>query len=158
VHADASVLTGEEPSEGPWLAETDTGAHLCSEEVRRLACDARVEWILESDGRSVGIGRRGRVLPGAVYRAMRFRDQSCRFPGCERKKWLKAHHLVHWARGGGTDLDNLVRLCHAHHRLIHEGGWRTSGLPAHDLRFHDPGGRQLRSMSESRASPTAISA
>src|SRR5205807_9920853 len=32
------------------------------------------------------------------------RDQTCRFPGCGRKKWLKAHHLVHWARGGGTDL------------------------------------------------------
>jgi hypothetical protein len=34
-------------------------------------------------------------------------------------------------------------LCHAHHRLIHEGGWRTSGHPARDLRFHDPTGRPL---------------
>jgi hypothetical protein len=28
-----------------------------------------------------------------------------------------------------------------HHRLIHEGGWRISGHPARNLRFHDPGGR-----------------
>jgi hypothetical protein len=28
--------------------------------------------------------------------------------------------------------------------LAPEGGWRTSGHPAHDLRFHDPGGRPLR--------------
>jgi hypothetical protein len=31
---------------------------------------------------------------------------------------------VHWARGGTTDLDNLVLLCHRHHRLVHEGGWQ----------------------------------
>jgi hypothetical protein len=35
-------------------------------------------------------------------------------------------------------------LCSAHHRLIHEGGWRISGHPGEDLRFHDPGGRPLR--------------
>jgi len=55
---------------------------------------------------------------------------------------------VHWAKGGGTDLDNLILLCHAHHRLIHEGGWRTSGHPGRDLRFHDPTGRALRTLSD----------
>jgi len=54
---------------------------------------------------------------------------------------------VHWARGGGTDLENLVLLCHAHHRLIHEGRWTTSGHPAHDLRFHDPTGRPIRALT-----------
>ena len=142
VHADAAVLTDEERESGPWLAESESGARFTSEAVRRLACDARIEWMVESAGRCVGIGRRGRVVPGAMSRALRHRDQTCRFPGCERSRWLKAHHLVHWARGGGTDLDNLVLLCQAHHRLLHEGGWRTSGHPAHDLRFHDPGGRR----------------
>jgi hypothetical protein len=78
------------------------------------------------------------------------RRAACRFPGCERKRWLNAHHLVHWADGGGTNLDNLILLCHAHHRLIHEGGWRTSGHPGHDLRFHDPGGRPLRTLPLAR--------
>ena len=41
VHADATVLTGEEPDRGPWLAETESGERLPSEAVRRLACDAR---------------------------------------------------------------------------------------------------------------------
>ncbi len=63
-------------------------------------------------------------------------------PGCERKRWLHAHHLIH--DGGATNLDNLVLQCHAHHRLIHEGGWRTGGHPARDLRFHDAGGRPVR--------------
>ena len=142
VHAGAEVLAREEAETGPWLAETESGQRLAPESVRRLACDSRIEWILESGGRPVGIGRRGRAVPGVLLRALRFRDGGmCRFPGCERKRWLHAHHLVHWGDGGATDLDNLVLLCHAHHRLIHEGGWRTSGHPARNLRFHDPGRR-----------------
>jgi hypothetical protein len=145
VHAGAEVLVREEPDRGPWLAETEGGQRLASETVRRLACDARIEWVLESEGRPVGIGRRGRQVPEQVHRILRHRDgRTCRFPGCERKRWLHAHHMVHWADGGATNLDNLVLLCHAHHRLIHEGGWRTSGHPAHHLRFHDPGGQPLR--------------
>jgi Domain of unknown function (DUF222)/HNH endonuclease len=144
LHAGAEVLTGGDQDRGPWLAETEAGHRLSSEAVRRLACDGRIEWIVEQGGRPVGIGRRGRVVPGALGRALRHRDRTCRFPGCEHKRWLHAHHLVHWARGGATNLDNLVLLCHAHHRLVHEGRWRTSGHPAHDLRFHDPGGRPLR--------------
>jgi hypothetical protein len=144
VHAGAEVLTGEEPDRGPWLSETEGGTRLPTEAVRRLACDSRIEWVLESGGRAVGIGRRGRAVPGLFLRLLRHRDLGCRFPGCERRRWVQAHHLVHWADGGATNLDNLVLLCHAHHRLIHEGGWRTSGHPARDLRFHDPTGRPVR--------------
>src|SRR5205807_2385580 len=146
VHAAAEVLTGEEGG-APWLAETESGERLCSETIRRLACDARIEWVLESAGRPVGIGRKGRTVPGQIARILRHRDGGCRFPGCGRKRWLKAHHLVHWARGGGTDLENLLLLCHAHHRLVHEGGWTTSGHPARDLRFHDPTGRPPRALT-----------
>jgi hypothetical protein len=144
VHAGAEVLAGREPAEGPWLAETESGQRLCSEAVRRLACDSRIEWVLHSGNRMVGIGRRGRTVPGTIARLLRHRDNGCRFPGCERRRWVQAHHIVHWGDGGGTDLDNLVLLCHAHHRLIHEGGWKISGHPAENLRFHDPGGRLLR--------------
>ena len=145
VHAGAEVLVREEPDRGPWLAETEGGHRLPTESVRRLACDARIDWVLERESRPVGIGRRGRQVPEAILRVLRHRDGgACRFPGCERKRWLHAHHLVHWADGGATNLDNLVLLCHAHHRLIHEGGWRTSGHPGHDLRFHDPGGWAVR--------------
>jgi hypothetical protein len=31
---------------------------------------------------------------------------------------------MHWGRGGTTDLDNLVLLCHRHHWMVHEGGWQ----------------------------------
>jgi hypothetical protein len=144
VHAGAEILAGDEPAAGPWLAETESGQRLCTDAIRRLACDARIDWVLHSGNRTVGIGRRGRTVPGTMARLLRYRDGGCRFPGCERKRWVQAHHIVHWGDGGGTDLDNLVLLCSAHHRLIHEGGWKVSGYPAEDLRFHDPGGRPLR--------------
>jgi hypothetical protein len=153
VHAAADVLTGSERSEGPWLAETESGERLSAEAVRRLACDARIDWVLHSGNRTVGIGRRGRTVSGQIGRLLRFRDQGCRFPGCERRRWVQAHHIVHWGDGGGTNLDNLVLLCHAHHRLIHEGGWKISGHPADELRFHDPGGRPLRSATPSQVNP-----
>ncbi|MDP8955371.1 MAG: HNH endonuclease, partial [Actinomycetota bacterium] len=143
LHADAEAVAGRERAAGPWLAETEGGRRLSTEAVRRLACDARIEWVLERDGKAVGIGRRGRAVPGPLARALRHRDMTCRYPGCSRRRWLYAHHIVHWANGGGTDLDNLVLLCFAHHRLIHEGGWRISGHPDRDLRFHGARGRPV---------------
>ncbi|HEX2031206.1 MAG TPA: DUF222 domain-containing protein [Actinomycetota bacterium] len=139
VHADAAVLAGKESQDGPWLAETEGGQRLTADAVRRLACDASIEWVLESDGRPVGIGRHGRKVPGPLLRVLRHRDGgTCRFPGCERTRWLNAHHLVHWGDGGPTNLDNLVTLCHFHHQLIHEGGWTITGHPAHELRSMTP--------------------
>ncbi|MGH2724488.1 MAG: DUF222 domain-containing protein [Actinomycetota bacterium] len=159
VHADARALTGREAPEGPWLAETESGRRLPPEAIRRLACDGRIEWVLEDGGRPVGMGRRGRAVPGALLRVLRHRDgAACRFPGCERKRWLNAHHLVHWADGAPTSLDNLVLLCGAHHRLIHEGGWRISGHPARNLRFHDPGGRAVPTRWMPHAAPRPVRA
>jgi hypothetical protein len=49
--------------------------------------------------------------------------ERCRFPGCTRRKNLHAHHVVYWADGGPTDLDNLVLVCSRHHTLIHAQGF-----------------------------------
>ncbi len=46
--------------------------------------------------------------------------------GCDRPPyWSEGHHLLHWIKGGPTELDNLVLLCYRHHRNVHEGGWRV---------------------------------
>jgi hypothetical protein len=152
VHADAAVLardgsdrsgdsggsaTETDPDE-TLLAETESGAQLTDEAVRRLACDARIEWVLEADGRAVGIGRRGRAVPGWLLRPLKYRDPECRFDGCSRTQSLISHHVVHWADGGPTDLDNLIRLCKLHHRLLHECGWIMTGHPGAEVRFHRP--------------------
>ena len=62
---------------------------------------------------------------------------------------------MHWPRGGPTDAGNLVLVCHAHHRLIHEGGWRLRGDPEGDLKWVRPIGRPLETGAGlSRAGPS----
>jgi Domain of unknown function (DUF222)/HNH endonuclease len=76
------------------------------------------------------VGRTTRVIQPAQRVALAVRDGGCVFPGCDRPlAWCEAHHLVHWLDGGPTDLDNLVLLCRAHHRAVHEGGWRLQHQP-----------------------------
>jgi hypothetical protein len=36
-----------------------------------------------------------------------------------------AHHIIHWADGGPTDLNNLVLLCGEHHRILHHTPWQV---------------------------------
>jgi HNH endonuclease len=69
------------------------------------------------------VGRATRVVSPAQRTALAVRDGGCVFPGCDRPPaWCDAHHLRHWLHGGTTDLANLVLLCRAHHRAVHEGG------------------------------------
>jgi hypothetical protein len=80
------------------------------------------------------VGRATRVVQPAQRAALAVRDGGCVFPGCDRPlAWCDAHHLWHWVDGGPTDLANLALLCRAHHREVHEGGWRLIRGP--DGRF-----------------------
>jgi Domain of unknown function (DUF222)/HNH endonuclease len=80
------------------------------------------------------VGRASRVVTPAQRRALAVRDGGCVFPDCDRPLvWCEAHHLWHWQDGGPTDLANLALLCRAHHRAVHEGGWRLARGP--DGRF-----------------------
>jgi HNH endonuclease len=76
------------------------------------------------------VGRTSRVVQPAQRVALAVRDGGCVFPGCARPlAWCEAHHLRHWLHGGPTDLANLALLCRAHHRAVHEGGWRLARDP-----------------------------
>ena len=76
------------------------------------------------------VGRTSRVVSAAQRAALAVRDGGCVFPGCTRPlAWCEAHHLRHWLHGGPTDLANLALLCRAHHRAVHEGGWRLTRDP-----------------------------
>jgi 5-methylcytosine-specific restriction protein A len=96
------------------------------ETARRLACDAKVSRIITDGGsQPLDVGRSSKVIPPALRRAVIVRDGGCRFPGCGRPpSWCDAHHILHWADGGRTALDNLLLLCRPHHRAVH-GGFRV---------------------------------
>ena len=69
-----------------------------------------------------------------------------RVPGCENGSWVDAHHIVHWAHGGETKLDNLILLCGRHHRLVHEGGFGVARKADGALVFRRPDGRVVPSV------------
>jgi hypothetical protein len=107
-------------------AELEEGGLIPDATVQRLACDATITRVLlNAESMVVDVGRSQRVVPGATRRALNVRDKGCRWPGCRRgAAWTEAHHIIHWIRGGRTDLDNLVLLCRRHHWFIHEFGYQ----------------------------------
>jgi hypothetical protein len=93
------------------------------------------------------VGRATRVVSPAQRAALIVRDGGCVVPDCDRPPpWCDAHHLVHWLDGGPTDLPNLALLCRAHHRAVHEGGWRL---------IRDPDGGLIASPPHRRPRPAA---
>lgn len=111
------------------VCEADHVGAIPPETARRLACDAGVARII-TDGASqpLDVGRRMRTAPAAQRRAIVARDEGCRFPACDRPAhWCDVHHLVHWADGGPTSVDNQLLLCRLHHTLVHEGGFSVAG-------------------------------
>lgn len=118
LHADLASLAG---TPGGEVLHLEDGPSIPAELGRRLTCDAMITV------KGLNHGRSQRVVTPAQRRALEERDgRVCWMPGCDRCHELDAHHIVHWTRGGRTDLANLVLLCPYHHRLLHEGGWRLA--------------------------------
>ena len=136
VHVAANDSAGHVPSgQTPHI---ENGPHVSAETSRRIACDSSVLGIKESDnGEPLAVGRKSRSIPPAMRRALRMRDEGCRFPGCTNDKFVDGHHIEHWADGGETNMDNLVLLCRHHHHLIHEGGFGCEKTAAGELTFKD---------------------
>ena len=97
------------------------GELLTVESVRRLACDAQViPMVLGSRGEILDQGMAERLFNRAQIRHLWMRDRCCTFPGCSKPvTWTDAHHLIHWADGGPTDIWNAALLCRAHHTVVH---------------------------------------
>ena len=107
---------------GETLAGPEAGTLLAPEAVRRLACDATViPTVLGVAGEVVDLGRGVRLFTAAQARRLWLRDRCCTYPGCGLPaQWADLHHLVHWADGGATDLDNAALLCERHHTVVHQ--------------------------------------
>jgi hypothetical protein len=121
----------------PQAAELGGVGPIHPEIARRIACDAvrtvvtvaptpnDSSWMLGKPAAPLSVGRATRTIPSSIRTALVRRDQGCRFPGCDRPPaWTDGHHIIHWADGGATELENLVSLCRQHHRRVHEEGWR----------------------------------
>lgn len=125
IHVDADSLAADVVTDPDGECAIADGPGLAPETVRRLLCDGSYVAMCERDGEPLSVGRATRTVPAAMRRALVARDGHCQYPGCERWRFVDAHHIHHWAHGGETSLENLVLLCRHHHRLVHEGGVRV---------------------------------
>jgi hypothetical protein len=111
-------------AEGGWLnGRPRLPGHL----VAKLTCEGTLQPLWERAGVPVSVGRALRIVPERTRRLVLDRDRGCRFPGCVATAHLQVHHVVHWAHGGRTDLDNLVALCPFHHDAHHAGAFGIRG-------------------------------
>jgi hypothetical protein len=125
VIVDLDTLLAKAAERGIPPAVFEFGGPMSAATARRLGCDAAITRVItDPDGMPLNVGRANRTVTPAQWAALTVRDGGCAFPGCPRPvAWCIAHHIVHWADGGETDLANLVLLCDHHHRVIHHHGW-----------------------------------
>jgi hypothetical protein len=162
VHVDLDTLARKQETGADSLCELEDGGGLAAETARRLCCDASIVPLTKRDDTILDVGRKTRSIPPAVRRALQARDGGCRFPGCTQHRHVDAHHLVHWAHGGPTSLDNLILLCRHHHTLLHEGGYTVTVQPRRPggtrtrLVFRRPDGRRLLDTPHIHGRTTAV--
>lgn len=119
---------------GPALDTAGADEVLCESQIRRAK---------KKRGCIVDFGRTRRVTTSKQLIALIVRDGGCRTPGCGRTKFLHAHHVRFWGRGGRTDLDNLILLCGTCHRALHKGAFSIVALGDQQFEFRDTRGRVI---------------
>ena len=129
--------------------ETIDGMLLSQAVVDRLCCDAALSRIVFGPRSEIlEVGRKTRIIPPALRRAVILRDRHCQHPGCYRPaKWCDIDHIIPRQDGGPTSLANLQLLCRYHHTQKHqpEPAFRTG------THRHLP-------VPARRATPTAVGA
>jgi len=129
------VVTAKELIAGTGAAWIDDIlSPVATETAREVGCDGGVRLQLHDDrGEILWEGVRERYFTPAQRRALAVRDGGCLGPNCTAPpSWCHAHHVIEWAHGGPTDVDNGALLCSFHHHQLHAGGFQlriTRGVP-----------------------------
>src|SRR5437867_3113808 len=122
----SATVEGLKGELGAPASELQGGMPISSKTVQRLACDGTLHRVLKADSVVVDVGRATRSVSPSQWRALKARHRTCAAPECDRPvNMTSPHHIEFWARGGRSDLPNLLPLCYHHHRLVHEGGWQV---------------------------------
>jgi hypothetical protein len=90
---------------------------------RVLANDGELSVVFTQAGVITAVSHLGRTIPKALRTALVHRDRCCVVPRCGVDYGLEIDHVVPFAEGGPTQLDNLALLCHHHHHLKTYEGW-----------------------------------
>ncbi len=98
---------------GQASVQTSRGELVIGEaELAQAECDCRVSRPGERNTSSIPPATRRQVMANARHK--------CQRPGCNHTRYLEVHHKTPRSQGGTNDSDNLICLCSACHRLVHE--------------------------------------
>jgi len=147
VHLTVSALTLLGRSDEPAILEGY--GPIDAEAARRIAGTA-TSWtrILThpETGCRLSVGREQYAPPADMRRYLQIRDQTCQGIGCNRRATLsEIDHTRAWNTGGPTNVDNLVHLCKACHRLKHQSSFSTTQGPGGALTWTTPSGKKYTS-------------
>ncbi len=133
------TTTAEDLRTHTGLARTGHGALLPMRTItHQLLPDAQLMPVTLSRDKNQNIrianyGPARRSFTATQRLAMAARDGGCSLPGCTiPAAWCQAHHVIAWADGGPTTIDNGTLLCGYHHREHPNLGWTctmTNGTP-----------------------------
>jgi hypothetical protein len=127
-HLLVTIEAGTRSGVADSTSRLDHGPALAYKTACRLGCEGTMAVLIkDEDGNPLHLGDTTPTVSRRQKRALLARDKGCRFPGCGARRYLHAHHIVHWSRGGPTCISNLVLVCGRHHRLVHEGGFDVTG-------------------------------
>ena len=110
-------------AEGDEVCEIDDQGPIPVAMARDLANDSFLRIAFQQAGDIRAVFHMGRTINRTLRTALAFRDRTCVVPGCGTSYGLEIDHIVPFAEGGPTTLDNLALLCHHHHFLKTYEGW-----------------------------------
>ena len=123
--------------DGLRAAGLDTGDLVSAAEARRLACNAAlIPAVLNRKSVLLNLGRSARFFSDSQRVAGALTHQTCAAEACQTPyAWCEAHHRIQFARGGRTDLRDLVPLCGFHHQRIHDPAYHHRYRPDGAISF-----------------------
>ena len=123
-------------------AAFDDSTAVAPEIVECLACDGTVTTVADTAAGPITI-KKDPPPSRTQRRWLKLRHRTCQFPGCHHTGSFDAHHIIHRSQGGRTRLNNLVRLCQHHHRLVHTLDLRLTLHPDRHLDVRFPAGNSI---------------
>ncbi|MED5799651.1 DUF222 domain-containing protein [Gordonia sp. Z-3] len=118
------------PADTPDLAELPFLGSITEAMLRTLTCDSTATVaIVDGEAVPMEMSKDKRLFPAHLRKALHKRDECCIKCGVAASR-CQGHHIVHWADGGITVLDNGCLLCPSCHADIHHNGWEV--IMGHD--------------------------
>ncbi len=102
-------------------------------------------------GAVLSVGRDSYTVPKDLRNWLQVRDETCRFPGCNRLAInCDLDHSLDWQHDGESRHDNLAHACEGHHQLKHHTRWAVEHTGDGQLKWTSPSGHEYTTQPTTR--------